>query len=169
MKIIIGVMGPGDKATKTDLDNAFKLGKLIAQQGWILLTGGRNVGVMDATSRGAKSAGGLTIGILPRNHPQGISEAVDVAIFTDMGNARNNINVLSSHVVIACGMGAGTASEVALAVKNRKPVVLLTNDHSSKAFFQKLAPEKVYVVESVANAIATTQTLVNSHSATQIP
>ena len=163
MKIIIGVMGPGNQATKTDLDNAFELGKLIAQQGWIVLTGGRNVGVMDATSRGAKSTGGLTIGILPGNHPQGISQAVDIAIFTDMGNARNNINVLSSHVVIACGMGAGTASEVALAVKNHKPVVLLSNDHISKTFFQKLAPENVYLVEDVANAIATTQTILNSH------
>lgn len=150
-------MGPGDKATKADLENAFELGKLIAQQGWILLTGGRNVGVMDAASRGAKSADGLTIGILPGKHPQGISEGVDIAIFTDMGNARNNINVLSSHVVIACGMGAGTASEVALAVKNQKPVILLTNDESSKAFFQKLAPDNIYLVDNAASAIATIQ------------
>ncbi|MDJ0617761.1 MAG: TIGR00725 family protein [Calothrix sp. MO_192.B10] len=162
MKIIIGVMGPGDKATATDLDNAFELGKLIAQQGWVLLTGGRNVGVMDAASQGAKSADGLTIGILPGNHPQGISEAVDIAIFTDMGNARNNINVLSSHVVIACGMGAGTASEIALALKSGKPVILLTNDESSKTFFQQLAPENVYLVDRVENAIATIQTILNS-------
>ncbi len=159
MKIIIGVMGPGDKATATDLDNAFELGKLIAQQGWILLTGGRNVGVMDAASQGAKSADGLTIGILPGKHPQGISEAVDIAIFTDMGNARNNINVLSSHVVIACGMGAGTASEIALALKSGKPVILLTNNHSSKTFFQQLAAENVYLVDRVENAIATIQTI----------
>ncbi len=169
MKIIIGVMGPGDKATEADLDNAFELGKLIAQQGWILLTGGRNVGVMDAASRGTKSADGLTIGILPGNHPQGVSEAVDIAIFTDMGNARNNINVLSSHVVIACGMGAGTASEVALGVKNRKPVILLTNDNSSKSFFRQLAPENVYLAESAANAITTTQTILNLKSASQFP
>ncbi len=154
-------MGPGEKATKADLDNSFELGKLIAQQGWILLTGGRNVGVMDAATQGAKSADGLTIGILPDNHPQWVSEAVDIAIFTDMGNARNNINVLSSHVIIACGMGAGTASEVALAVKNRKPVILFTNDKSSKTFFQQLAPENIYLAESAANAIATTQIILN--------
>lgn len=53
-KTIIGVMGPGDDATKKDLDNAYTLGKLIAKQNWTLLNGGRNVGVMDAASRGAK-------------------------------------------------------------------------------------------------------------------
>ena len=50
-----------------------------------------------------------------------MSEAVDLPIVTDLGNARNNINVLSSNVVIACGMGLGTASEVALALKNHQP------------------------------------------------
>ncbi|MCC5636600.1 TIGR00725 family protein [Nostoc sp. CHAB 5844] len=157
LKIVIGVMGPGEGATINDLQNAYKLGELIAQQGWILLTGGRNVGVMDAASKGAKSADGLTLGILPGSQQNGISEAVDIAIFTNMGNARNNINVLSSHVVIACGMGAGTASEIALALKANKPVILLTDDRESKNFFQKLSPENVYIVESVLDAIATVQ------------
>lgn len=68
-KTVIGVMGPGDNATKEECDSAFELGKLIANKGWILLTGGRNVGVMEAASRGAKEAGGLTIGILPGKPP----------------------------------------------------------------------------------------------------
>jgi uncharacterized protein (TIGR00725 family) len=123
-KTIIGIMGPGETATAQDLQNAYELGKNIAQQGWIVLTGGRNIGVMDAASKGAKSVNGLTVGILPGRDHQDVSEAVDIAIFTDMGNARNNINVLSSDVVIACGMGAGTASEVALALKNQKKVIL---------------------------------------------
>lgn len=121
-------MGPGHQATATDINNAYQLGKLIAQQGWVLLSGGRNVGVMDAASRGAKSVGGLTVGILPHNSLEGVSEAIDIPILTDMGQARNNINVLSSDVVIACGMGLGTASEVALALKNDKPVIILTED-----------------------------------------
>lgn len=66
-KIVVGVMGPGDKATTTDINRAYRLGQLIADNGWVLLTGGRNVGVMDAASRGAKMVGGLTIGILPSN------------------------------------------------------------------------------------------------------
>jgi len=158
-KIIVGVMGPGDKATAKDLQNAYELGKLIAQQQWILLTGGRNVGVMDAASKGAKSTNGLVIGILPDDSKRGISEAVDIAIFTDMGNARNNINVLSSDLVIACGMGAGTASEIALALKGNKQVILLTDDVESKVFFQKMSPNNVYLVEEVEEAIATAQTI----------
>jgi len=162
-KIIIGVMGPGEKAKETDLQNAYELGKIIAQQGWVLLTGGRNVGVMDAASQGAKSANGLTIGILPNDKANGISEAVDIAIFTDMGNARNNINILSSHVVIACGMGAGTASEIALAVKGNKKVILLTDDVESQVFFPKLSPENVYIADSVEDVINTAKSIVDSN------
>ena len=158
-KIIVGVMGPGKNATANDLQNAYTLGKLIAKQGWILLTGGRNVGVMDTVSKGAKSGEGLTIGILPNDNQDSISSSVDIAIFTDMGNARNNINVLTSDVIIACGMGAGTASEVALALKVNKQVILLTNDEESKIFFKKLSPENVYIVESVEQAIATAKTI----------
>ncbi len=158
-KTIIGVMGPGDRATELDLQNAYQLGYLIAQQGWILLTGGRNVGVMEAANQGAKVAQGLTVGILPSNDTSGVSTAVDIAIVTDMGNARNNINVLSSDVVIACGMGAGTASEIALAIKSNKPVILLNDDINSKDFFQKLAPKNIYIADSVDDAIALTQSL----------
>ena len=154
-KIIIGVMGPGDKATAADLQNAYQLGQFIAQQGWVLLTGGRNLGVMDAASLGAKAANGLTIGILPTDDTNGISEAIDIAIITDMGNARNNINVLSSDVVIACGMGAGTASEIALALKGSKKVILLNDNEESKSFFKKLSLQSVYIVNSPGEAIKT--------------
>lgn len=151
-KVIIGVMGPGDRATETDLHNAYKLGEEIAQAGWIVLSGGRDVGVMDAVSRGAKSKGGLTIGILP-SPTASMSSAIDIPIFTDMGNARNNINVLSSQVVIACGMGAGTASEVALALKARKPVMLLTENALSQAFFQEIGGDCVWVAKTVAEVM----------------
>lgn len=153
-KIIIGVMGVGEKATSNDLENAHELGKMIAQQGWVLLTGGRKAGVMDAASQGAKSVDGLTIGILPGKDSQEISEAVDIAIFTDMGNARNNINVLSSDVIIACGIGAGTVSEIALALKSNKKVILLNEDAESKGFFQKLSPDNIYIVENVEAAVS---------------
>lgn len=128
-KTIIGVMGPGDKATKQDKENAFELGKLIAQENWVLLSGGRNSGVMDAVNKGARSADGLTIGIMPDTDEAKISEGVDIPIFTDMGSARNNINVPSSNVVVACGTVApGTLSEIALALKGKKNVVLLNSD-----------------------------------------
>ena len=152
-KTVIGVMGPGDNAIEIDLHRAYELGQRIAQEGWVLLTGGRKAGVMDTASQGAKAAGGLTIGILPSPNTSNISEAVDIAIVTDMGNARNNINVLSSDVVIACGMGTGTASEIALALKNGKQVVLLTDNQDSQKFFSSLSPEQVFLTTSPEAAI----------------
>jgi len=152
-KIVVGVMGPGDGATALDLQNAYELGRLIAQAGWVLLTGGRDVGVMDAASRGARHAGGLTICILPGSDRAGLSDAVDIAILTDLGNARNNINVLSSDVVVACGMGLGTLSEIALALKARKPVVLLNPGQASWALFQNLSPDALFLSKHPTDAI----------------
>ncbi len=152
-KIMIGVMGPGAGALETDRQNAYELGQLIAQEGWVLLTGGRNAGVMDAANLGAKAANGLTVGILPTADDCNISDAVDIAIITGMGNARNNINVLSSDVVIACGMGAGTASEVALALKGNKKVVLLTDNPESSLFFKTLSAENLFVAKTPLSAI----------------
>ena len=152
-KPIIGVMGPGELATETDIKNAYGLGKLIAQAGYILLTGGRNVGVMDAASKGAKEAGGLTLGILPSNNTKNVSDAVDIAIITDLGNARNHINVLSSDIIVACGIGLGTASEIALALKNGKPVILLSEHQESKEFYKGLSPNLTFI------AVDTEQTI----------
>lgn len=160
--IIIGVMGAGEHATPTDVQTAYALGQELAKAGWIVLSGGRDVGVMDAVSRGAKQSGGLTIGILP-NQSVAMSEAIDIPIITDMGNARNNINVLSSRVIIACGMGAGTASELALALKANKPVILLADDPVSQAFFQQLGGEKVFIAPTVEEAISTVKHLLKSH------
>jgi uncharacterized protein (TIGR00725 family) len=153
-KPIVGVMGAGEEATQQDLRQALKLGELIARQGWILLSGGRSTGVMQEVNRGAKQvAGSLTIGILPQASAA-VSEFVDVAIITDLGQARNNINVLSSHVVVACGAGgAGTASEIALAIKADQPVILLGNDESSKTFFQRLSRDKIFIAETPEQVI----------------
>lgn len=162
-KIIIGVMGPGENATNETKTKAYRIGKLIAQQGWVLLTGGRNTGVMEAASLGAKDAGGLTIGILPDHDGDHMSEAVDLAIITDLGNARNNINVLSSEVVIACGMGLGTVSEVALALKNGKPVILLGDDEDQAFdFFANLAPKKVFLAANPQEAVEIVKCLLKS-------
>ena len=159
-KTIIGVMGPGGDATpEEDLRAAFELGRLVAHEGWVLLTGGRAAGVMDAASRGAKEAGGLTVGILPQSDCDAVSSAVDIAIVTGMGQARNNINVLSSHVVVACGMGAGTASEIALAVKARKPVILLGANETSRAFFKTLGGDRVFTCDAPHEAIALARAL----------
>lgn len=158
-KPIIGVMGPGENATEEDKKNAFDLGKLIAEKGWILLSGGRNVGVMNEVSKGAKSANGLTIGIIPTKNKEDVSEAVDIAVITGMGSARNYINILSSDVVIACGMEAGTASEVSMAIKDKKSVVLLTNNKVGNSFFKNLNPNLVTVARTSQEAIEKAQSL----------
>ncbi|NJR22307.1 MAG: hypothetical protein HC786_09155 [Richelia sp. CSU_2_1] len=74
-------------------------------------------------------------------------------IITDTGNARNNINVLSSDVIIACGMGTGTASEIALALKANKQVILLNASAESKLFFKILAADRIFVVNNVGEAV----------------
>ncbi len=124
---IIGVMGGGSASPET-VRKSQRLGELIAEQGWILLNGGRSGGVMEASAKGARSRGGLTVGILPDADRSGASEFIAIPILTGMGNARNVINVLSSRVVVACPGGAGTASEVALAVKCGRPVILFGFD-----------------------------------------
>ena len=156
---IVGVMGPGGGASRKDLENARRLGALVAQQGWVVLCGGRSAGVMDAVCRGAKEAGGLTVGVLPGDDAGGASEAVDIAIITGMGNARNAINVLSSDLVVACGMGAGTASEIALALKAGKNVIILGDHPEAIAFFQAIGKGRVTVAREPDEAIAAARRL----------
>lgn len=151
-KTIVGVMGTGDQATPQEIETAYELGQQIAQAGWIVLSGGRNVGVMDAVSRGAKSGGGMTIGILPHIDSE-MSAAIDIPIITDMGNARNNINVLSSDAIVACGIGAGTVSEIALAIKAKKHVILLTENLEAQRFLRSLNSELVSIAQSVEDAL----------------
>ncbi|HNC28717.1 MAG TPA: TIGR00725 family protein, partial [Cyclobacteriaceae bacterium] len=124
-KIIVGLMGPGETATPEQNEDAFELGAAIAKQGWILLTGGRAFGVMEASMRGASVHHGLTIGILPGDNAQASSPYAQIRIVTGMGSARNNINVLTSHVIVVCGMASGTASEVSLALRANKRIIFL--------------------------------------------
>src|SRR2546423_6767907 len=153
-KIVVGVMGPGAGASVEDERAAYALGQLIARAGWMLLTGGRAAGVMDAASRGAQAEGGLTVGILPTSDTSGMSAAVDIPIVTGMGQARNNINALSSAVVIACGIGAGTASEIALALKAGKQVILLGGSQEGRTFFARLGGNRVHLVNTPDEAVA---------------
>jgi uncharacterized protein (TIGR00725 family) len=152
-KKTVAVVGPGEGASDADMALGHELGRLIAQHGWILLSGGRAVGVMDAVNKGAKAAGGLTLGIIPTTR-DAISEAVDITVMTDMGSARNNIIVLSSDVVVSCGVGgAGTASEVALALKARKHVVLVGESEAGQAHFKAIGRELVHTAGTPAQAV----------------
>ena len=123
-KAVVGVMG-GASVDRQVEQMAHRLGELIAARGWVLLNGGRDAGVMAASAKGAAKAGGTVIGILPDTDARSASPHLDFAVVTGLGDARNLVNVLSSDVIIACPGAAGTLSEVALALKNGKRVILV--------------------------------------------
>lgn len=146
-------MGPGETATANETRLAYELGQRIGEKGWILLSGGMAAGVMDAANRGAKEAGGFTLGILPGADGEKASSHLDISIKTGMGSGRNNLNVLSSDLIIVVGMSAGTASEASLAIKNGKPVIFLSPDRETRAFFEKMDSAQVHVAPTPAEAV----------------
>lgn len=123
--LVILVSGPA-RPRPCDSANAEEVGRLLALAGATVLTGGRG-GVMEAACRGAREAGGATLGVLPGSDESDSppNPYVMQAVFTGMEDARNSILVRSADAVIAIGGGWGTLSEIALARKIGRPVVLL--------------------------------------------
>jgi uncharacterized protein (TIGR00725 family) len=105
-------------------EQARKVGKLIAERGAILVCGGLS-GVMEAAARGATEAGGTAIGILPGEDRSGQNKYLTYSVATGVGQARNLAVVCSGDVVIAVGGEYGTLSEVGLARKVGRRVVVL--------------------------------------------
>jgi len=151
---VLGVIGPGEGATPRDVADAFEVAALAARAGWVVLTGGRDVGVMDAASRGARSAEGIAIGVLPGAEPRGASRALDVAIVTGIGEMRDHIVVLSSDAVVVCGMSPGTAAEASLAIKAGKPVVLVRPEAEARRFFEGMGGDTVRSADTADEAVA---------------
>jgi uncharacterized protein (TIGR00725 family) len=114
----VAVIGPGDEPSVA----AAEVGRLLAERGAVVVCGGRG-GAMEAACRGAKEAGGLTVGILPGSDRSEANPYVDVVLPTGLGEARNALVVGAADVVIAIGGGYGTLSEIALALKARKRVI----------------------------------------------
>lgn len=124
-RFVIGVMG-GSTCTGGEAAAAREVGRLVAARGAVLLCGGGR-GVMEEAARGAREAGGLTIGILPGRDPDESppNSHIEVALFTGLGDGRNYVNVMASDALIAIAGAWGTLSEIALARKVGKPVILL--------------------------------------------
>jgi uncharacterized protein (TIGR00725 family) len=120
---MISVCGPNE-ASSEEYRAAFETGRQIAIAGHAVVCGGRG-GVMEAVARGAKEAGGVTIGILPGYDPAQANEYIDYPIPTGLGHARNALVVASGSAMIAIGGGFGTLSEIGLALKMDKRVVHL--------------------------------------------
>ena len=120
MAIQVSVIGSG---AEHEL-NAEEVGRLLAEAGATVVTGGLGE-VMAAAARGAKSAGGTTIGILPTETPAGVNEWTDHVVVTGIGHARNLAVVASGDAVIAVGGRYGTLAEIGFALTLGRPVVVL--------------------------------------------
>lgn len=120
-KIRIGVIG-GSSPDKQSRQHAFRVGQLIAEKGAILVCGGLS-GVMEAASRGAKEAGGLTMGILPGNSLDDANIHIDIPVATGLGYGRNSLVVMNSDVLIAVNGQYGTLSEIAYGCIYGKKVI----------------------------------------------
>ena len=119
-KIYLAVVGPS-RPKDSILELAERTGAEVARAGAILLTGGLG-GAMEAASRGAKRAGGVTIGILPGPTRREANAFVDYSIPTGMGEMRNALLIRAADGVIAVGGGVGTLSEIALTLRLGKPL-----------------------------------------------
>jgi len=112
----------GGACTAEEAAAARETGRLLARAGFVLVTGGLG-GVMEAASRGAREGGGLVLALLPGTEAADANPFVEVAIPTGLGDARNALLAAAGEVLIAVGGGAGTLSEIALALKRGTPVV----------------------------------------------
>ncbi|MHB8869817.1 MAG: TIGR00725 family protein [Thermoleophilia bacterium] len=122
-ELYISVIGAG-QATAEQYAAAEEVGRRVAEAGAVLVCGGLG-GVMAAAARGAKEAGGRTLGILPGHDRSEGNPYLDLVVATGMGHARNLAVVSSGDAVIAVGGEYGTLSEIGLAAKVGRPVVIL--------------------------------------------
>jgi len=147
---VIGVMG-GSLCDEEEEQLAFQTGREIAYRGAILLTGGMG-GVMEAASRGAKENMGFVIAVLPgknaRSSPP--NPYVDLPVYTGLAEGRNLVNVLTSDVIIAIGGGWGTLSEIALARRVQKEVIMLKSWNISH---KKFPVDGIFEVQSAKEAV----------------
>ncbi len=157
---VVGIMG-GSSCNEEQYQQAFELGSYLAKKGLVVLTGGGQ-GVMEAASKGAQDAGGLTIGILPGPDKSRANPYVSVCIVTNLGDARNPINILSSDLVLAIGGSGGTLSEIALALKNGKQVIGLST--CVPVFSDGQTPRRFLMAQDLDEAKTLIDTWLNERS-----
>jgi len=150
---VIGSSGPISQRVKAFAED---VGQEIARAGALLITGGKD-GVMEAASRGAKAAGGTTIGILPDHSNSGANPHVDIPLATGICFARNYINVVSSDSIISIAGSGGTLSEIGYAIALKKRIILLNNSGGVTEMIIKntsLFPDAdIHVAESSEEAV----------------
>jgi uncharacterized protein (TIGR00725 family) len=114
-RLHVAVIG-GGQASEDERDQAARVGRALAEAGAVVVSGGLG-GVMEAACRGARDAGGTSIGILPGSERDAANPFVDVTVVTGMGEGRNVLVVRNADAVVAVGGGFGTLSELALALQ----------------------------------------------------
>ena len=117
----VSVIGAGDCGPEL-AETARRLGRLLAERGFTLVCGGLG-GVMAAAARGAREAGGRTVGILPGLDRSAANPYIDLPLVTGLGPMRNFLVVANGDVAVAVEGGSGTLSEIGLALKIGRPVV----------------------------------------------
>jgi uncharacterized protein (TIGR00725 family) len=142
--IQVAVIGSGAEHE----ERAEQVGRLLAERGCTVVTGGLGE-VMAAAARGAKSAGGTTIGILPGESRSGANEWCDHVVVTGLGHARNFAVAASGDAVIAVGGSWGTLAEIAFACLLGRRVVVLEPGHEVEGTELAATPE-----EAVEKALA---------------
>ena len=119
-QVYVAVVGASD-ATPENLEQAEAAGRKLAELGAIVVTGGRG-GVMEAACRGAKSAGGQTVGILPGFDRSDANAFVDIGLPTGLGELRNGLVTRAADALVAIGGAWGTLAEIAFARRAGKAV-----------------------------------------------
>ena len=133
-------------------ERAEEVGRLLAERGCVVVTGGLGE-VMAAAARGAKSAGGTTIGILPGERLSDHNEWIDFPVATGIGHARNLAVVASGQAVIAVGGSWGTLAEIAFARRLGRPVVVLEPGWQIEGDGIERAPSPSAAVEAVLASV----------------
>jgi hypothetical protein len=150
----------GNAASDRDRANARVLGRLIAGEGMVLLNGA-GPGIMEESARGAKERSGTTVGITSSADRRAANRYIDVSIATGIADGRNFYNVLSSDVVVAMPGSAGTFSEIALALKAGKQVVILDQPQLRSVLLPKYEGQ-AHFVDSPGKAVKKARELLGS-------
>jgi len=133
----VAVIGSGAEHEQ----RAEAVGRVLAERGATVVTGGRGE-VMAAASRGAKRAGGTTIGIVPGESRAEANEWADHVVVTGIGHARNLAVVASGDAVIAVGGRYGTLAEIGLALTLGRRVVVLEPGWEIEGTLRATTPEE---------------------------
>src|SRR5271154_3800864 len=158
MLTTIGIIGRGmqhdrDPVDPIVLESARLVGRLVAERGGVIVSGGLG-GVMEAASRGAKEAGGLTLGFLPSMDKSSGNAFLDIVLPTGLGRARNLITARGCDAIVMIGGGCGTLNELTIAYAEGRPVVVLRGSGGWSDRIEKALYEGQYLDERKTVAVS---------------